>query len=63
VSSRTAKKEGEVLGLRAALSGNPYEVTAETLHRCQLVFIRRETFFTPLPEAYGNMVKQLTVQY
>jgi hypothetical protein len=31
-------KAGEVLGLMAALSGKPYEVTAETLHPCQMPF-------------------------
>ena len=59
-------KRGEILGLLAALSGNPYEVTAETLHPCQVAFIRRDDFLrfiTQHPEAYQNMVKQLTAQY
>ena len=33
---------GEVLGLSAALSGHPYELTAETLDPCQVVFVRRK---------------------
>jgi CRP/FNR family transcriptional regulator, cyclic AMP receptor protein len=59
-------KAGETLGLLAELSGNPYEVTAETLHPCQVVFIRSADFLrfiTQHPEAYQNMVKQLTAQY
>ena len=35
---------GEVLGLSAAVSGNPYLATAETLVPCQVNFIRREDF-------------------
>ena len=35
---------GEVLGLHATVSGKPYELTGETLHPCQLDFIRREDF-------------------
>lgn len=35
---------GEVLGAHAALSGEPYEVTAEVLQPCQVDFIRREDF-------------------
>jgi CRP/FNR family transcriptional regulator, cyclic AMP receptor protein len=33
---------GEVLGLSAAISGTPFEVTAETAGPCQLNFIERE---------------------
>jgi CRP/FNR family transcriptional regulator, cyclic AMP receptor protein len=59
-------KAGEVLGLMAVLSGSSYEVTAETLGPCQVVFIHRDEFLRFLaqhPEAYQNMVKQLTSQY
>jgi CRP/FNR family transcriptional regulator, cyclic AMP receptor protein len=35
---------GEVLGLHAAVSGKPYELTAESLQPCQLDFIRRDDF-------------------
>ena len=34
--------EGEVLGLSAAISGEPFEVTAETTSPCQINFIERE---------------------
>lgn len=35
---------GEVLGLHATVSGSPYEMTAETLHPCQVNFVKREDF-------------------
>jgi CRP/FNR family transcriptional regulator, cyclic AMP receptor protein len=35
---------GEVLGLHATVSGTPYEMTAETLHPCQVNFIKRDEF-------------------
>jgi CRP/FNR family transcriptional regulator len=59
-------KAGEVLGLMAVLSGSSYEVTAETLHPCQVVFIHRDEFLhflTQHPEASQNMIKQLTAEY
>ncbi len=33
---------GEVLGLSAVISGEPYEVTAETASPCQVNFVERE---------------------
>jgi CRP/FNR family transcriptional regulator len=33
---------GEMLGLSAAVSGTPYEVTAEMLDNCQVAFVRRK---------------------
>jgi len=59
-------KAGEILGLHSALSGSPYEVTAETLRPCQVVFIYRDEFLRLIAqhaEAYQHVVKQLTVQY
>ena len=45
---RIAKK-GEILGgRRAALSGKPYEVTAETLYPCKLAFVSRREFLAIL---------------
>lgn len=35
---------GEVLGLHAAVSGKPYELTAETLQPSQLDFVKRDDF-------------------
>jgi len=37
-------KPGEVLGLLSAVSGRPYEVTAETLRPCQVAFIASKDF-------------------
>ena len=48
-------KAGEILGLMAAMSGSPYEVTAETLHSCQVAFLRRDDFLRFIarhPEGY-----------
>src|SRR5271169_5746543 len=41
---------GEVLGLSSTLSGRPYELTAETLDACQVVFIRRKDLLKFLRE-------------
>lgn len=35
---------GEVLGLHACVTGIPYELTAETVQPCQVVFIKRDDF-------------------
>lgn len=59
-------KAGEILGLMAALSGIPYEVTAETLHPSQVAFIRRDEFLRFLAkhaEAYQGAVRQLSSLY
>jgi CRP/FNR family transcriptional regulator len=73
VSSREGKivivriaSAGEILGLQAVLSGTPYEVTAETLHACRLVFVYRDEFLRFIanyPETNQNTIKQLTAQY
>ena len=73
VSSRGGKtlilqiaKPGEVLGLSASMSGVPYEVTAETLHPSEIVFIRGEDFLRFIrrfPEAYEAVIHQLNLQY
>lgn len=41
---------GELLGLHSAISGEPQELTAETLQPCQVDFIRREDFARLLRE-------------
>jgi len=59
-------KPGEILGLMAVLANTPYEVTAETLHPCQLAFIRSDDFLRLLakhPEMHQGVVKQLTTLY
>jgi CRP/FNR family cyclic AMP-dependent transcriptional regulator len=59
-------KPGEILGLMATMTGIPYEVTAETLHPCQVAFVRRDDFLRFVakhPEAYQGAVKQLSTLY
>ena len=59
-------KPGEILGLMATMSNSPYEVTAETMHPCQVAFIRRDDFLrfvTKHPEAYQGVVNQLSTLY
>jgi CRP/FNR family cyclic AMP-dependent transcriptional regulator len=59
-------RAGEILGLMAALSGTPYEVTAETIHPCQVAFVRREDFLRFManhPEASQGVVHQMSSQY
>jgi CRP/FNR family cyclic AMP-dependent transcriptional regulator len=59
-------RPGEVLGLMATLSGKPYEVTAETLHACQVAFVRRDNFLRVVsrhPDVYLGVVRQLTTLY
>jgi len=41
---------GEILGLHAAVTGKPHEVTVETLQPSQLTFIRRDDFLRFLNE-------------
>jgi CRP/FNR family cyclic AMP-dependent transcriptional regulator len=59
-------KPGETLGLMATMSGTSYEVTAETLHPCQVAFVRRDDFLrfvSKYPEAYQGVVRQLSTLY
>ena len=41
---------GEILGLQSMASGNPYELTVQTLQPCQLAFINRAEFLRFLRE-------------
>jgi CRP/FNR family cyclic AMP-dependent transcriptional regulator len=59
-------RAGELLGLMATMAGQPYEVTAETIHPCQVAFVRREDFLRFVaahPEASHNVVRQMSAQY
>lgn len=59
-------KPGEILGLMAVMTGAPYEVTAETLHPCQVAFIRRDDFLRLVarhPEMHQGIMRQLTSLY
>lgn len=57
---------GEVLGLSAAVSGKPYEVTAETIDPCQINFVKREDFLRFLKndvEVCFKVAEQLSEKY
>ena len=57
---------GEILGLMAALSASPYEVTAETIRPCQVAFLRRDAFVQFVkkhPEVYQVVFQQLNSLY
>jgi CRP/FNR family transcriptional regulator len=59
-------RAGELLGLMAAMAGQPYEVTAETIHPCQVAFVRREDFLRFVathPDASQHVVRQMSAQY
>jgi CRP/FNR family transcriptional regulator, cyclic AMP receptor protein len=59
-------RAGELLGLMAVMSGQPYEVTAETIHPCQVAFVRKEDFLRFLAahaEASQSVVRQMSAQY
>ena len=43
-------KPGEVLGLDAIVTGEPYQVTVQTMQPCQLNFVNREDFLRFLHE-------------
>ena len=58
---RIAKK-GEILGLDSALSGQPSEMTAETLYPCKIARIARRDFLGFMarhPEAYKIVTEEL----
>ena|SRR5215472_10320897 len=57
---------GEILGAQAAVSGEPYELTAEALQPCQVDFIRREDFLKLLhdhPAVTVAVMRQLSTSY
>ena len=54
---------GEVLGLGAALSNTPYEITAELLDSSQVVFVRRKDlvkFLREHPDVCMQVVRMLS---
>jgi CRP/FNR family cyclic AMP-dependent transcriptional regulator len=59
-------RAGELLGLVATVAGTAYEVTAETVHPCQVAFVRRDDFQRYLanhPEASKSVLDQMSSQY
>jgi len=60
------REAGEVLGLHATLSGQPYELTAEALQPCQVNFIRRDDFLRLMrehPAVSNAVIHQLSERY
>ncbi|MGH9606647.1 MAG: Crp/Fnr family transcriptional regulator [Terracidiphilus sp.] len=62
---RIARK-GEVLGLASALSGKPYEMTAETLYPAKIAYVQRTEFLGFLarhPDVYEMVSVELGRSY
>ena len=65
LSLRIARR-GDILGLASALSGSPYETTAETVYPAKLVPIGRREFIGFMmrhPEAYQVLSEELTREF
>ena len=57
---------GDLIGLNSAISGQSYELTAETLEPCQVNFLKRESFLRLMrehPEACVGATEQLSSDY
>jgi CRP/FNR family transcriptional regulator len=57
---------GELIGVNNALSGAPYELSAEMLEPCQVNFIKREAFLRLVrehPEISAHVANQLSRDY
>jgi CRP/FNR family transcriptional regulator, cyclic AMP receptor protein len=57
---------GQMLGLHATISGEPYELTAEALEPCQINFVRRDDFLKLLreqPGAFASTLQQMGDSY
>jgi len=50
---------GDLLGLHSAISGDPHELTAETLQPCQVDFVRRDDFLHLLREQQDIVVNAM----
>lgn len=62
---RIARK-GEIVGIASAISGNPHEMTAETLCPTKLAPIGRREFLDFLlrhPEAYQTLTEELSREF
>jgi CRP/FNR family transcriptional regulator, cyclic AMP receptor protein len=62
LSLKIARK-GDILGLASALSGAPYDVTAETIYPARLAHISRSEFLSFLvrrPESYQAVIEELS---
>ena len=57
---------GETLGLASVVTGSRYESTAETVSPCMIASSERERylkFLTRHPSAYGNVARELCLEY
>lgn len=57
-------KPGELLGLSSVFTGDPYQMTAETLYSCTVASVRRSDFLDFLnrfPEAYKGVARELSL--
>ena len=64
--SLSIARKGDILGLSSALTGSPYEVTAETLYPARIAPIGRQDFLKYLmthPEVYQALMEELSRQY
>ena len=64
--SLSIARKGDVLGLSSVLSGNPYEMTAETLYPSKIAPIGRQDFLNFVaqhPEVYQTLMEELSRQY
>jgi CRP/FNR family transcriptional regulator len=55
--------QGEVLGLSSTLSGNPYEMTADTLYLAKIAHVARRDFLNFLarhPEVYESVTREVS---
>jgi CRP/FNR family transcriptional regulator len=56
-------KAGEIIGFRAMLSGEPYNVSAETLEESNICFIGKDEFLTMMdtnPTLRNGIIKELS---
>ncbi len=64
--SLSIARKGDILGLSSVLSGNPYEMTAETLYPSKIAPIGRQDFLNFVahhPEVYQTLMEELSRQY
>jgi len=57
---------GEIIGLTSALSGDPSEVTAETVHACRMTSLSGSEFLdflTRHPASYRGVAQELSREY
>jgi CRP/FNR family transcriptional regulator, cyclic AMP receptor protein len=59
-------RPGDVLGLAATLTGNPFEATATAVHSCKVIFVCKDKFLSFIAEhseANAEVLRQLCVSY